>query len=65
MAYTQSDLTNLQKAMASGVKQAMRGDEMVQYRSLAEMERIEEKMKRDLGLTTGSRLTYPTTASGW
>lgn len=65
MAYTQDDLTNLKKAIASGVQQAMQGGEMIQYRSLKDMLTIESRMESALGLSKSTPMSYPQTKSGW
>ena len=65
MAYTDDDLTRLQSAIAKGARKVRLADEEVEFRSLAEMERIEAKIKRELGQVSKSRMTYPATSSGW
>lgn len=46
--YSAADLANITKAIASGVQQAMIAGEMVQYRSLSEMQRIKALIEVDL-----------------
>ncbi len=65
MAFSQSDLDALQSAMAKGARRLKMGQEEVEFRSLAEMERMESRIKRELGLTAPRRIAYPTTESGW
>lgn len=66
MAYTDTDLANLQAAIAKGLTQARMGEEMVTYRSIDEMLRIERKIKRELGVVGASRgLIYPSTSVGF
>jgi len=65
MAYSQGDLDALQASMAKGVRKARLGDEEVEFRTLSEMERMEAKIKRELGLTATSRTFQPVTKSGW
>ncbi len=65
MAYTADDLAALQSAIARGAKSLRMNGEEVEFRSLAEMERIEAKIKQELGLVTARRVFNPTTDSGW
>ena len=65
MAYTQSDLDALQAAMAKGVRKLKMADEEVEFRTLTEMERMEARMKRELGQSSSGRVAYPQTTSGW
>lgn len=65
MAYTQQDLDRLQAAMARGVRRVEINGETVEYRSIAEMTRVEQKIKADLGLSAGQRKMNPTTKTGW
>lgn len=65
MAYTQSDLDALQSAIAKGTRRVRLNGEEVEFRDLKEMERIEAKIKGELGLTTAKRIRYPQTSSGW
>lgn len=48
MAYTRTDLENLQKAIANGLTSAEIGDRKIVYRSLEEMRSIEQQMIREL-----------------
>lgn len=65
MAYTQTDLEKLQASIAKGAKRVKLGQEEVEFRDLAEMERLEARMKRELGEKPKSRLSYPQTSTGW
>lgn len=66
MAYTQSDLDALQQSIAKGVKSAQMDGERVDFRDLSEMERLETKIKRELGLVSASRKAHrPVTSTGW
>lgn len=65
MAYSQSDLDALRAAIAKGARVVQMNGERVEFRSLAEMERIERKMMDELGQTTVSRLQRPITSTGW
>lgn len=66
MGYTQNDLNALQRSMAKGLKSAQMGGEKVEFRSQAEMERQEAKIKRALGIGAPKRrLHYPKTNLGF
>lgn len=65
MAYTAEDLAALQSAIARGAKSLRMNGEEVEFRSLAEMERIEAKIKQELGLASTKRVFNPVTDSGW
>ncbi len=65
MAYTQKNLDDLQSAMARGARKLRLGDEEVEFRSLDEMERMEAKIKREIGVTSTTRTFRPATKSGW
>ena len=66
MAFLQTDLDNLERAIALGVRKAMRNGEMVEYTSLAEMLRLRDMMAADLAGTPRGAfvVTYPTTSRG-
>ena len=66
MAYSQVDLDDLQSNIAKGVTTCMIQGEMVVFRSLGEMERLEQKLKRELGQSTGKvRAHMPATTTGF
>jgi hypothetical protein len=65
MAYTTDDLAALQRAIARGARVLEMAGERVEFRSLKEMERIEAKIKEELGQATGRRVFNPSTGSGW
>lgn len=48
MAFTQTDIDRLEKAMASGVLTVKHGDTLTTFRSMAEMERQIERMKAEV-----------------
>lgn len=50
MEYTQAQYDALVIAIAQGVQMVQYGDKKVEYRSLAEMERIKNTMANQLGL---------------
>ena len=51
-AWTNDDLTALEKATAQGVLEVRYGDKTVTYRSLNEMLRLLDIMRKELGVTT-------------
>lgn len=56
MSYTLTELQQLQRAIARGVKSVTYNGETVVYRSMDEMRQAERLMKRDLGLTGSSSI---------
>lgn len=62
MAFTQQQLDELEKAIASGATRVKyrdpTGEKEVQYRSLEQMEQLRRKMRRELGLDAGEQLVY-------
>lgn len=52
MAWTQSQLDALEAAIANGTTLVAYGDKRVQYRSLDEMIRIRDLIKKDLSSST-------------
>lgn len=53
MAWTQQDLENLQRNMASGILVLRTSDgRRAEYRSITEMERVEARMIKQLNATT-------------
>lgn len=65
MAYTQTDLDELQRAIAKGARVVSFDGQRVEFRDLHEMERLEAKIKNELGLTAPRRIAYPQTETGW
>ena len=57
MAYTQTDLDNIQRAIASGAESAVIEGRSVRFRSLDEMQQIETKIKEAVAVAAS-----PTTA---
>lgn len=49
MAFSSTDLATLEEAISSGALEVQYTDKKVKYRSLDEMIRIRDLMKRDLG----------------
>lgn len=68
--YSPDDLTRVRAAIANGLTQAMIQGEMVQYRSLAELRKIEGIIAADLSPSTASGearsfgVRYPVTDRG-
>lgn len=54
-AWTTDDVTALEKAIAQGALLVRYGDKSVQYRSLDEMLRLLDLMRKETGETTGSQ----------
>ena len=55
MAWTESDLTAIESSIKAGVLRVQFGDRMTQYRSLDEMLKIRDLIRKDLGLAAGTR----------
>lgn len=49
-SYTQEQLTALEAAVAQGTLRVRYGDKEVEYRSLAEMLRVIDMMRKELGI---------------
>ncbi len=52
--FTQTQLDALEEAISTGTYQVMYGNKMVTYRSLDEMLKLRDRMKKELGLISGS-----------
>jgi len=64
-AFTQAHLDAIEKAIAEGVLEISYSDKTVKYRSLDEMIRIRDIMRKELGITTGTaRRLYMSTSKG-
>lgn len=50
MAWTQTDLDTLEKAIATGATRVKYADKEVEYRTLAEMWQLRDQIKDELGL---------------
>ncbi|RVD09570.1 MAG: hypothetical protein EOS73_29400 [Mesorhizobium sp.] len=58
MAWTQTDIDNIKKAMASGVLTTKHGETMLTFRSMSEMERVLARMEAEVkGSTSGAMFT--------
>lgn len=69
MAYTQTDLDNLEAAIASGVLRVRdRNGSEIQYRNLEDMRRARDMIRTELGLTQyngGITVEHPRYTSGF
>ena len=64
MAYSQTDLSNIQAAIKSGVKKVKLDGKETEFRSLAEMRQIEQDIKDVLaGSSSRYGVTYLTKGS--
>ena len=52
--FTQTQLDALEESISTGTYQVMYGNKMVTYRSLDEMLKLRDRMKKELGLISGS-----------
>lgn len=48
MAYTESDLTAVRTALAKGERRVQFADRLVEYRSVEELQRVEQAIIREL-----------------
>ncbi|MAY85572.1 MAG: hypothetical protein CML02_02440 [Pseudooceanicola sp.] len=65
MAYSQSDLDQLQRMIAKGIKRGRLNGEEVEFRDLNQMWALEKRIKRELGQIESRRVVNPSTSSGW
>lgn len=64
MAWTSDQLAALEEAISLGALSVKYADRTVEYRSLDDMMRLRERMRNDLGLTSGTTRRYFETAKG-
>lgn len=65
MAFTQEQLDALEEAIAQGVTTVAYGDKRVEYRSLQDMIRLRDMMRKDLGqVTAGGTTVLPKFSKG-
>lgn len=65
MAYTQQQLDALEAAIGDGASVVKYSDKTVEYRSLADMMKIRDMMRADLGLSAAeTTFVYPTFSKG-
>jgi hypothetical protein len=65
--YTAADLANINAAIANGLSQAMIAGEMVQYRSLAELQRVKRIIEASVAPSSARPafpVRYTTTSRG-
>lgn len=66
MAYSQTDLANIQKAISKGARSVQIDGERVDFQTLDDMLRIERKIKAALGeAKPRRRMIYPKTTTGF
>jgi hypothetical protein len=53
VAWTQTDLDNLEKAIRTGARKVKHGDEEIEFRSLREMQSLRREMRKSLGIADG------------
>lgn len=54
-AWTTDDITSLEKAIAQGALRVKYSDKEVEYRSLNEMIRLLDLMRKETGVSTGNK----------
>lgn len=59
MAYTQTDLARIEKAIAKGERVVWFGDRRVEYRSIDELRKAREDIKRELAGTDTAATPRP------
>lgn len=68
MAYTQTQLTNLENAIATGALRVESDGQVVVYRTLEDMIRVRDTMRAELGVSstgaTGKRIWKPNVSTG-
>lgn len=68
MAYTQSQLEAIEKAIALGVTRVEYADSVTQYQKLSDLIALRDQMKAELGVETTAtargRAWFPTTSNG-
>jgi len=64
MAYTQTDLDAIEKAIATGTRRVTVDGKTVEYRDMAEMMKARDLIRRELGVSTGDVRKYGTFSRG-
>lgn len=64
MAFTQTDLDALNKAIGSGVTQVQYADKTIRYRTLDEMMRVRRVMMEELDQIKAPRRDHPVYSKG-
>ncbi|MEE3046646.1 MAG: hypothetical protein VX620_15460 [Pseudomonadota bacterium] len=65
MAWTQTDLDNIERAMAQGTRKVVIEGKEVEYRSLEEMIKVRNLIKTSLGTTSVTKRRYATFSRGF
>ena len=65
MAYTQTQLNDLEAAIAEGALSVAMNGRQITYRSLDDMERIASKIRRELATTNTAKVYAPTFDRGY
>ena len=66
MAFTDTDVTALETAIASGSLTVQHGDQSTTYRSMAELFEARDRIKRELAINAGgSRFKYYNLTAGY
>lgn len=55
MAYTQADLDRIKRAIARGETEVRQGDRMVQFRSVADLLKVQRAIEDELASTAGGQ----------
>lgn len=58
-SYTAQDLSNIKQIISGGLSQAMIAGEMVQYRPLPELQKIQRLIEADLAANAGAGVAFP------
>jgi hypothetical protein len=62
--WTADDLKRLEAAMSEGALRVKYKDKEIEYRSVSEMSKLRDLMKRELGLTARTSRIYPNFSKG-
>lgn len=65
MAWTQTDLDNIERAMAQGTRKVVIEGKEVEYRSFEEMKQIRSLIKSSLGQSSSTKRRYATFSRGF
>lgn len=64
MAWTSADLTAIESAISKGAMKVKYGDKELTYRTLDEMLRVRDKIRKDLELTNSTQKIFPKFGKG-
>jgi len=59
MAWTSAQLAALEDAIAQGATKVKYGDKEISYRSIEEMLRVRDKIRKELGQTNNTQKIFP------